>query len=213
MLRYIFKTLRLKSLLYLGWFIVNMFKKIPNHIKYNRLKKTFVVQKEKIIPEWVSEMVANDGHQFMEVHDRAWFQWNLDYNTYGLDEDIQSFYSVFDRNNKPIGLFMTKERLVHMQGPDYGMIRGTVVEWESCDKSVLSEADINLLALQTFSKNVDLINTLACESDTANQLKRMGFRQKASFNFCVKDKKKMFENIGDQNQWRLRYGYTNTIIL
>lgn len=211
--RYAFKTLSLKSLLYLGWFVVNVFKKIPSHIKYNRLKKYFVVKKEKIIPEWVSDMVANDGHQFMEVHDKEWFQWNLDYNTYGFDEDIQSFYSVFDRNNKPMGFFMTKERMVHMQGPDHGMIRGTVVEWESCDKSVLSEADINLLAIQTFSKNVDLINTLACESDTANQLKRMGFREKASFNFSIKDKKKMFEDIGNQNLWRLRYGYTHTIIL
>ncbi len=186
---------------------------IPNKIKINRINQKFSIKKETIIPEWVSEMTANDGHLFMEVHDRAWFQWNLDHNTYGFDEDIQSFYSVLDKNNKPLGFFMTKERLIQKSGSDKGLIRGTIVEWESCNKSVLSEADINLLAIQTFSKKVDLIFTLACESATANQLKKMGFREWALFIAGVKDKKKQFENIGEQNLWRLRYGYTNMIIL
>lgn len=186
---------------------------IPNKIRINRINKRFIIKKETIIPEWVTEMTSNDGHQFMEVHDREWFQWNLDYNTYGFDEDIQSFYSVLNRDNKPLGFFMTKERIIQKSGPDKGLIRGTVVEWESCDKKVLSEADINLLALQTFSKKVDLIFTLACESDTASQLEKMGFRKRTSYKFGVKDKKKQLENIGDQSLWRLRYGYTHMIIL
>lgn len=211
--RYVFRFFGLKRWLYLGWFVVQKFKDIANYVKWIRLKEKFVIKKETTIPEWVSAMVANDGHQFMEVHDREWFQWNLDYNTYGFDEDIQSFYSVLDRNNKPLGFFMTKERLIQKSGPDQGLIRGTVVEWESCDKSVLSEADINLLAIQTFSKNVDAIFTLACESDTTNQLKSMGFRKRAPFIVSIKDKKKQLENIGDQNLWRLRYGMTHMIIL
>lgn len=186
---------------------------ILNSIRINRMKKRFIIKKETVIPEWVSEMTANDGHQFMEVHDREWLQWNLDYNTYGFDEDIQSFYSVFDRNDKPMGFFMTKERLIQKSGLDKGLVRGTVVEWESCDKNVLSESDINLLAIQTFSKKVDLIFTLACESGTASRLERLGFHKRASFIVGMKDKKKQFENIGDQNLWRLRYGYTNMIIL
>lgn len=188
-------------------------KDIPNRIKYFGLKTKFVIKKETIVPDWVSDMTANDGHQFMEVHDREWFQWNLDHNTYGFDEDTQSFYSVLDRNNKPLGFFMTKERLVQKSGPDKGFIRGTVVEWESCDKTVLSESDINLLALQTFSKNVDVIFTLACEPDTSSQLLRMGYHERATYKLGVKDKKKQLCNIGDQNLWRLRYGYTHMIIL
>lgn len=186
---------------------------ISNKIRINRINKRFIIKKETIIPEWVSEMTANDGHQFMEVHDREWFQWNLDYNTFGFKEDIQSFYSVFDGNNKPLGFFMTKERLIQKSGPDKDLVRGTVVEWESCDKNILSEYDINLLALQTFSKNVDLIFTLACEFGTASQLKKIGYHKKASFIAGVKDKKKQFDDIGEQNLWRLRYGYTNMILL
>ncbi|KWW31927.1 MAG: hypothetical protein AUK63_23 [bacterium P3] len=188
-------------------------KDIPNHINCKKLEKKFVIKKETIVPEWVTGMVANDGHQFMEVHDREWFQWNLDYNTYGYDEDIQSFYSVLDRDNKPMGFFMTKERIIKKPGRNYGFIIGTVVEWESYDHSVLSEADINLLAMRTFSKNIDAIFTLACECGTASQLISMGFKERASFKVSVKDKKKLLENIGDQNLWRLRYGMTNMIIL
>ena len=193
--------------------IVLKLKDVPNHIEYFRLKKNYVIKKETIVPEWVSEMVANDGHQYMEVHDREWFQWNLDYNTYGYNEDIQSFYSIHDRGNKPLGFFMTKERIIKKPGRNHGFIIGTVVEWESIDKNALSEVDINLLAMHSFSKRIDVIFTLACESGTASQLMKMGFKERASFKAGIKDKKKQFDNIGDQNLWRLRYGMTNMIIL
>jgi hypothetical protein len=211
--RYAFRSLRLKSWIYLGRYIVRKFKDIPDQIQCNRLKKRFVIKKENIVPEWVTEMVANDGHRFMEVHDRDWFQWDLDFNTYGYEQDIQAFYSIFDKSNKPMGFFMTKERIIKKQGPNNGFVIGTVVEWESIDKSVLSETDINLLAIHSFSKNVDVIFTLACESDTANQLMKMGFIERATFKVGVKDKKKQLKDIGNKDLWRLRYGMTNMIIL
>lgn len=212
--RFEVKSLGLKSQLSCGWKnIMLKINDIPNHIKNYRLKKKFVIKKETIVPEWVTEMVANDGHQFMEVHDREWFQWNLDYNTYGYNEDIQSFYSIYDRDNNPIGFFMTKERIIKKPGRNHGFIIGTVVEWESINKSALSEADINLLAMHTFSKRIDAIFTLACEISTASQLVKMGYKKRASFKVGVKDMKKQVENIGNQNLWRLRYGMTNMIIL
>ena len=212
--RFEVKSLGLKSQLSRGWKnIMLKIKDIPNHIKYKRLKNQLFIKKEAIVPEWVTEMVANDDHQFMEVHDREWFQWNLDHNTYGYDEDIQSFYSISDRDNKPIGFFMTKERIIKKPGRNYGFIIGTVVEWESINKSALSEADINLLAMYSFSKKIDAIFTLACESGTSSQLMQMGFKKRASYKAGVKDKKKQIENIGNQNLWRLRYGMTNMIIL
>jgi hypothetical protein len=186
---------------------------IPNIIRLRKINKRIVIKKETIVPNWVSEMTANDGHKYMEVHDREWFQWNLDHNTNGYDEDIQSFYSVYDKNNRPLGFFMTKERYISYSGPKHGFITGTVVEWESCDKSVLSEADINLLALQTFSKKVDLILTLACESGTGSRLKKLGFVQRGIYYIGLKDKKKLLKDACNPNLWRLRFGYTNMVIM
>lgn len=212
--RYVFRSLGLKSWLLLGSFIVQKVKDILKHVKWNRLKEKFVIKKETVVPEWAGEMATNDGHKYMELHDREWLQWNLDYNTYGYDEDIQSFYSIFDGNNKPMGFFMTKERIIKKPGnPNNGFVIGTVVEWESCDRNKLSEADINLLANQTFSKRVDAIYTLACESETERQLKGMGYIKRASFKVGIKDKKKQLKDVGDQSLWRLRYGYTNMFIL
>lgn len=182
--------------------------------KYKELKRKYAIKKETKVPEWAGKMATNDGHKYMELHDREWLQWNLDYNTYGYKEDIQSFYSVFDKHNYPIGFFMTKERIIKKPGnPNNGFVIGTIVEWESGDKNVLSEVDINILADRTFTKNVDVIYTLACESDTAGQLEKMGYHERATFKVGVKDKKKQFKDIGDQSLWRLRYGMTNMIIL
>lgn len=212
--RYAFRSFQLKSLLYLWRYFVRKYKDLPDLVRCKELKKKFIIKKETIIPEWVTEMVANDGHQFMEVHDRDWFQWNLDFNTYGYEQDIQAFYSIFDKQNNPIGFFMTKERIIKKPGnPNNGFVIGTVVEWESKDKVALSEVDINLLANKTFSKNVDVIFTLACEPDTASQLMQMGFIERATFKVGVKDKKKQLHDIGNKDLWRLRYGMTNMIIL
>ncbi len=214
--RYQFRYSGWRNLLSLGQYIVQTPKDISNRMKSRQLNKKYIIKKETIVPEWVSEMTANDGHKYMELHDRDWLQWNLDHNTYGYDEDIQSFYAIYDRNDKnskPMGFFMTKERINKKSGPNNGFVIGTVVEWESCNKSVLSEADINVLANQTFSNRVDVIYTLACESGTERQLKAMGYIKRASFKVGIKDKKKQLKDIGDQSLWRLRYGYTNMFIL
>jgi len=199
-----------KGWLLLGGFTVERaIRDFSNYIKYKKIKKNFVIKKETIIPEWVTDMIIKDGHKYMEVHNREWFQWALGLNTHG--NDIQSFYSVYDRMNNPKGFFMTKERIIEKHGSKDSHIRGTVIEWESCDKSILSEADINLLANQTFSKNVDVIFTLACESGTESQLKKMGYHERASFKIGVKDKKKQLKDVGDSSLWRLRYGYASMV--
>lgn len=185
---------------------------IPNHIKRNKLKKKFVVKKETVVPEWAGELATNDGHKYMELHDRGWLQWNLDYNNHGFKEDIQSFYTVSDKNGKPLGFFMTNERLKKTEGRIKDSIRAKLLEWGSYDYSVLSEADINILALSTFSSKVDLIMSIASESETVKKLKRMGYIQRGMFPVGIRDKKNVLKDAGDQNLWRLRFGYTNTII-
>lgn len=185
---------------------------VPNKIKVNRLKMKYIINKETIVPEWAGKLAINDGHKYMELHDREWLQWNLDYNNNGFKEDVQSFYSVYDKNGEPIGFFLTNERLKITEGRIRNSIRGKLLEWGSYDYSLLSEADINLLALSTYSSSVDLVMSLAGEEGTAKRLKRMGFIQRGMFPVGVRDKKNILKDAGDQSLWRLRFGYTNTII-
>lgn len=184
----------------------------PNNIRANRLKKKFIVKKETVVPEWAGELATNDGHKYMELHDQEWLQWNLEHNNHGYKEDVQSFYTVSGKTGKPLGFFMTNERLKKTEGRIKNSIRGKLLEWGSFDYSVLSEADINVLALSTYSSSVDLVMTLAGEDGTAKRLKRMGFMQRGVFPVGIRDKKNVLKDASDQTLWRLRFGYTNTII-
>jgi GNAT superfamily N-acetyltransferase len=185
---------------------------IPARIKLHRLLKKCVIKKEAIVPIWAGELAVNDGHKYMELHDRAWLQWNLDYNSHGYKDDVQSYYSVYDNDGKPLGFFMTNERLKKTEGRIKDSIRAKLLEWGSFNLSVLSEADINLLALSTYSPQVDLVMSVSDDTMTANKLRRMGFVQRGFFPVGIKDKKNVLKDVGDQSLWRLRFGYTNTII-
>lgn len=185
---------------------------IVNKIKRKRLLKKFEVNQVLSVPEWAGELAANDGHKYMELHDREWLQWNLDYNMNGYQGDKQSFYTITDKTRKPIGFFMTKERFEEKAGHYHNIIRGTIVEWGTVDSKVLSEADINLLAIYTFTPETFHILTVTPEANTAKSLKRMGFMKHGTLQMLIGDKKKQYADIGDMNLWRIRYGSCNTII-
>ncbi len=185
---------------------------IVNRTKRRRLLNKFVVTKVDKIPEWVGEMVVNDNHKYMELHNKDWFQWNLDYNMNGYHGDIQSFYTVTDQLGKPVGFFMTKERFEEKAGCYNNIIRGTIVEWGTVDPKQLSESDLNLLAIYTFTPETFHVLTVTTETSTASRLKRMGFMRHGTLQMLVGDKKKKYADINNIDLWRIRYGSCNTII-
>lgn len=184
-----------------------------NRSRLNKLKKKFNTKKETIIPEWAGRLATNDGHKYMELHDRSWLQWNLDYNLMGHMRDKQSFYAIYDKKGKPQGFFMTKERFEERAGRYQNIIRGTIVEWATIDANLLSEADIILMAMSTFSPDTFHIATVTSDKNTEKRLKLLGFIRHGNFQMSFKDKKEQFKDASDQNLWRLRYGCCNTIIL
>lgn len=185
---------------------------IINKIKRKRLLRQFEVRQVMLVPEWVGEMLVKDGHKYMEVHDREWLQWNLDYNMNGYPGDRQSFYTISNKLGEPVGFFMTKERFEEKAGHYHNVLRGTIVEWGSINTKVLSEADINLLAVYTFTPKVFQVLTVTTEAKTANSLKKMGFIKHGTFQMLIGDKKKKYDDIDNINLWRIRYGSCNTII-
>ena len=185
---------------------------VINKTKRRKLLKKFVVRKVTEVPEWAGEIASNDSHKYMELHDKKWLQWNLDYNMNGYPDDKQSFYTITDKAGNPVGFFMTKERFEEKAGRYHNIMRGTIVEWGTVDSDVLSEADINLLALYSFSPKIFLIMTVTTETKTAKMLKKMGFLRHGILQMAIYDKKKKYDDIGNINLWRIRYGSCNTII-
>ena len=91
------------------------------------------------------------------------------------------------------------------------MINGTVCEWASIDEN-LSETDINLLALDTFSKDCYRILTITDNPMTEKQLRRMGFIKNGYMQMGFRDKLNQFPDMKDMSLWRIRFGCCNSIL-
>lgn len=192
----------------------NTILKIPqllSFVKGRKLLKKFNIEKLSIIPDWIEDISLNDGHQFMEVHDRKWFQWNLDNNLHAEFSDKQSFYAVYKEDN-PMGFFMTKER--HRKeagGILHNIIIGSIMEWGSADTTILSEADIYLIALSTFN-NVDILEYATDNYAVINRLKKYGFIPHGYAHIAFKDLRKKYPEAKDIEKWRIRFGYADVLL-
>ena len=199
----------------LGTIFINTLLKvlnIPNAIKLNKLKMHYQVKEECTIPTWIDDLTLNDGHAFMEVHDRAWLQWCLDNKFTEDTNDKQSFYSVYDKKGNPKGFFMTKERFERSQGKYQNITRGTIVEWGTYNEKDLSEIDLNLLAINSFGRRVDNITSVLSDVSNNKAMKKIGFIRHGSFQMSIKSGNLDRDDISDQSKWRIRYGGCNTII-
>ena len=186
---------------------------IPNYIKLRDLKKKYSIKMEAKIPGWVNNLTMNDGHKYMEVHDQKWLQWNLS-NTFSNNPDDRNYYFSIYNNGTPAGFLMTKERYEeNLKGKYKNLTRGTIVEWGVSDDSGLSEADINLMAISTFSRKVDKINTVLSCDGTEKDIKKMGFTYRGSYQMVLKPAEDCETDIYDITLWRIRYGGANTILV
>lgn len=186
---------------------------IPNRIRLIKLYNKYSIDKVTHVPDWVNQMTVLDGHKYMEIHDREWLQWCLDYRFTDCNKDMQSFYVVYDKKGNPKGFFMTKVRFEDKQGKYHNVTRGTVVEWGSNDENELSEIDLNLMAINTFGTNVDTITTVLSNTNLASKIIKLGFVRHGDFEMSINPGVIENEDITNQNSWRIRYGGCNTIVL
>lgn len=192
------------------WF-GNLYIKVKNmHNKKHilQLKTKYDIREELVVPEWAADMCLNDGHQFAEVHDREWLQWNLTHNLSGKAEDKQHFWAIY-RDGLPVGFIFTKERL--RDDVTSNTICGTLCEWATID-SELKEDDINLLAVDTFPDTCYYVRTVTDDSHVAKQLLQMGYRHHGSMQMGIKDKYNRYPEMKNRELWRLRFGCCNSIL-
>lgn len=190
----------------LTWpFIFNMKKKVA------KLLSVYQIKKVSVVPEWIDDVVLKDGHDFMEVHNHQWFQWNLDNMFHAHEKNINGFY-VVSKGNENLGFFMIKER-AHKINKDKNdeMVIGTICEWGT-NNSILSEYDIHLMALNYFSKNVDAIYMATTDADVAKRMKKLLFIQKGLAQIAFYDLRKQFKEAKDIKNWRVRLGTGDSVL-
>lgn len=178
----------------------------------NRIARKFTIEQLQTVPKWAEDMVINDGHKYMEVHDQQWLQWNLDNNFRGLAQDKQAFFAI-NQTGKPLGFFMIKERFKEIAGGALkDVVIGSIVEWATADATQLSEADICKIALTKFSRNIDIVEFATTDDATLDAMKRFGFLQHGQAHIAFKDMSKECKDAKDINLWRIRYGYADVIL-
>lgn len=175
-----------------------------------KLSSHFIIQQATTVPNWVDEIVLNDGHKFMEVHDHKWFQWTLDNMFHDHEYNITKFFTVSLKDDY-LGFFMIKERVAFIDEKSY-YVCGTMCEWGTKDPKQLSEHDLCLLALNYFSDRVDVVYMATNDSEVKNKIKRLLFIRKGVARIAFYDLCKEYKEAKDINLWRVRIGYGDTIL-
>ena len=191
--------------------IINYFATLPLHLygKTHKMNKKFIVELCDRVPQWVDGMVLNDGHKFMEIHNHKWMQWQLQGAFRSEQNNKQQFYAIYKKDRQPIGFFLTKQRILDKKNKFF---LGSIVEWGSNDEMILSESNIYELALNTFSKDVYMIDIATDTYETISRMKILGFVDGGKEHIIYKNNiDTIYNDIQDQKMWRLRYGYADTV--
>lgn len=199
-----------KALGYITDRIVGLYRKMVDSVEGSL--KEYRVESVKIVPDWIDDVVENDGHKYMELHDHVWFQWNLDNMFHRVSGNKNEFYIV-TRNGKNLGFFMTKTRFRNRNSERLtSKITGGIMEWGTFDQEMLSEYQIYRLALSTFDSKVDFITMAIENNDVQKRMKKRWIFKRGEHAIAFKDIKKQYKDAADQKLWRLRYGYADSIL-
>lgn len=176
----------------------------------NANRSGFVVREVKIVPEWIDDIVLNDGHKYMELHDYKWMQWNLDNMFYNIDGNKNRFYTI-EKEGVPFGFFFIKYRRREFASYTSSKLFCSIMEWGSKNEQLLSEGDIYEMALNEIDEDVDIVEFTSNCVLTQNRMKRKMFFHYGDHYIVFKDVKNKFKDAKDPSLWRLRYGYSDSI--
>ena len=177
-----------------------------------RFSHKYKVVKMEKVPNWVDDMVMNDGHKYMEIHDHKWMQWCLDNSYSGSKTHKKAFYAILDKGKKPLGFFINYEKTTsipsrHIQD----MRQGTLMEWGSYDEKQLSELDITKIAMATFSDGLSMMQFATMNENVLKKMRKYGFMHHNYHHVVFKDMTKRLKDAGDASLWRLRFGYADSL--
>lgn len=180
-------------------------------IPLNILRKKYNIVQLNEVPDWLQAIVDSDNHKYAEYHGKEWFNWVINTNFGGKENDKQNLYGIF-RNDKPLGFVLLTEREGDLPERHIDKINfGTVCEWGTIDEKELSEYQIYKLALSLFSSRVDIVTVSTTVRTLRKKLHKYGFINHGNYNVAFKsqginldDDSKLMSN------WRIRSSYSDT---
>lgn len=193
----------------LALWIHRLFVTIHNAIHY----KDYSIEEVKDCSDEIVQIVREDKHPYMELHDKAWFDWSLKYS---ISEDERTLRRLYVIRHRGIveGFFFIKQEFFE-QASSRGfknVYLGSVMEWGLKNQSKLKEKDIVLLSLNCFDSDVDGIQYASTDQITCKSLKRWLFVRVGNANTGVRIRSIKDKSFSDINNWRLRLGGDDTML-
>lgn len=192
--------------------LTNIILKIPvyrNSIYIKYLSKEFsTINIKEATPE-IEKIFNADTHPFKELHNTNWFNWHLNYSFSDNPQSCQNLYLV-KKGKNAVGFFMTKIRFKEnaAQGKLRNLLVGTIIEWGSINQSIITDKDLNILAINELSKCVDIIDIITDDKDTIAHLKKIGCKRNGNGNFAVYVGENspliQYPEYKEQKNWRIR---------
>jgi hypothetical protein len=192
----------------LGLWLHRSLLNVLNNIRFRAYK----IEETTDVPQEVVDIIQSDTHPFAELHDKAWFEWNLNYKL--TDEPRIKRLFLIRKGGKIEAFFMTKEQFFK-QASSRGFKNvnlGTVVEWGIASNSTLTEEDVYLMSLNHFSPNIDGIQYATTDDSLARRLKKWLFVGIGTANVGIRFKGNKDSRIKDIKNWRIRLAAGDTLL-
>ena len=190
--------------------------KIQAYKRITHLKRSFRVEHSDKIPTDIETLIYSHSTPYQELHNQHWFHYVLNY-TFEEDKDEsirnKKIYLVKEKD-KMIGFFVIRYRNSHVANGSWSNLRSAEIkEWESIDYDLLSEADIYHLAIAEAKKErVDSVAFSVFYTNTENIIGNK-FKRQGTYDVAVYiPGKKKTDSIYERNNWRIRDGYSDTLI-
>ena len=182
---------------------------VHNSISYRK----YSIENMKECPEEVEMIVLQDKHPYKELHDKAWFDWNLHYSISEEERTLRRLY-VIKKKGKIEAFFLLKQEFFEKASSRgyKNVYLGSIMEWGIAEESLLTEKDIVLMSLNYFDNNIDGIQYATTENKVAKQLKKWLFVGIGNANTGVRIRSIKDNSWKNINYWRLRLGGCDTVL-
>ena len=175
--------------------------------------KSYNIEEVNDCPDDVVKIVMEDAHPFMELHDKAWFDWSLRYSISEDERTLRRLYVIKKKGKIEAFFFLKQEFFEEASSRGYKNIDlGSIMEWGVAKESRLTEKDIVLMSLNYFDNNVDGIQYATTEHKVARRLKNWLFIGIGHANTGVRIRSVKDEDFKDINKWRLRLAGDDTML-
>ena len=174
---------------------------------------SYTVEEVKECPDEVEQIVLQDAHPYMELHDKAWFNWSLNYS-FSEDKRTKRKLYVVKRKEKVEAFFLTKQEFFK-QASRRGfknVYLGSIMEWGIDKQSKLQEKGLVLLALCQFEHSIDGIQYATNDESVLRRLKRWLFIRIGTANIAIRLRGIKDVAVKDVNNWRIRLAASDTVI-